>query len=367
MHNPIKQIVRQARTFVELGYRVMRGFDYQILSQYIVKINKHRDIGDVMNEVSHCLKDVLDYELFGFALKNGSKLDLWVDPRAFSDQLTGYIMREFQGQKIDYIVHNFTQDAGDHRHISDNQEAGLISYRIIEGEHSATMYILPRKKMLLHHEAIVNTIINSIGVALEKNLSIERLENAAAIDPLTGCYNRRALDTFIDNDIAYARRHRTDLSVILIDLDNFKALNDEYGHQAGDAILKAIAQLLPAQVRKSDYVARYGGEEFVLVLPDSSLYNAVQLAHKLRKAVERLVVPFSGVSLSVTASFGVASLERKRDHAALFYEADERLYQAKAGGKNSVVPSLLPCFADRSFVAKKNTTTLRRANAATTA
>jgi diguanylate cyclase (GGDEF)-like protein len=226
----------------------------------------------------------------------------------------------------------------------------LISYTVIEGNYSARLYIQPRKKMLLHHTAIINTIISSINIALDKNLSIQQLENAATIDPLTNCYNRRALDTYLENDIAYAKRHGFDLSIVMLDLDDFKLINDVYGHQAGDAVLKAISSLIPSAVRKSDYLARYGGEEFVLVLPDSTLYSAVQVAHKLREIIQNRKIHFGGKTISISASFGVASLESKQDGSSLLREADERLYKAKALGKNNVVPSLLPCFADKHFV-----------------
>jgi diguanylate cyclase (GGDEF)-like protein len=132
----------------------------------------------------------------------------------------------------------------------------------------------------------------------------------------------------------------------MFDLDNFKEINDRYGHQAGDAVLQQIAALMPGFVRKSDYLARYGGEEFVLVLRDTGLYAAVQFAHKLRKLIEERGIEHNGQRLTVTASVGVASLERKQDGASLLQEADERLYESKRLGKNTVIPSMLPFFAD---------------------
>lgn len=355
MRYSLKRMIQNAVTLMELGYRVVRGVDYQTLSQYILKINKHRDIDAILLEVSQCLKEILDYELFGFAMKNGNTLELWIDPRMYNARLRDYVVQDHKGQNIDCVVHNFEAGTTEHRHISDVSDINnLISYRVIDGAYSAKMYILPRKKMLYHHDAIVNMIINSISIALEKNLSIQQLENAAAVDPLTHCYNRRALDTFIENDIAFSKRHGVEMSIILLDIDNFKSINDHFGHQAGDEVLREIAALIPQHVRKSDYIARYGGEEFIVVLPDSTLYNAVQIAHKVRKLIERHTIRYNGSKISVTASFGVASLEQKHDHVELFHEADERLYQSKAMGKNLVVPSLMPCFADRSFVLKKN-------------
>jgi diguanylate cyclase (GGDEF)-like protein len=354
MRYSIKRFLSNARTLVDLSLRFVRGVDYLTLSQYILKINKHKDIDAILYELSRCLKDILDYELFGFALKQGNSMDLWIDPKTYSAQFKNFIVADYGGQNIDYVIHNFDNKTIENSHSSDMVDLNnLISYVVADGTYLARLYILPQKKMLLHHNAIINTIISSINIAIEKNLNIQQLENAAFIDPLTLCYNRRALDTFVENDIAYAKRNGIDLSIVMVDLDDFKRINDVYGHLAGDEVLKSIASLIFSMVRKSDYLVRYGGEEFVLVLPDSTLYSAVEVAHKIRKLIENHKVPFDGKSIAVSASFGVAALEDKQDGSYLIQEADERLYRAKSQGKNSVVPSLLPCFADKHFVSRK--------------
>lgn len=352
MSYSIRRLLNNAKTAVELGYRIVRGIDYQTLSQYILNINKHKEVDAILHEVSHCLKDILNYELFGFALMKGNSTDLWIDPRVYSEEFSTFVQRDFGGQKTDYTMRYFEKKTSEKRHNIDVIDVNsIISYKIIEGNYSARLYISPKRKMLYHHDAIIGTIINSISIALEKNLSIQQLENAAAIDPLTSCYNRRALSTVLENAAAYARRYKNDLSVIMFDMDNFKEINDVHGHLAGDTVLREIATLIPTLVRKSDYFVRYGGEEFLLVLPDTSLYHAVQLADKLRQAVSEHPIKVGDTNLIVSASFGVGSLENKQDCESLLQEADERLYKAKAMGKNIVVPSLLPCFADRKFVA----------------
>ncbi len=352
MPSTVKKLMRNTLTALEIGYRVVRGIDYQTMSQYILKINQHKDIDSILHEVSRCFKDILDYELLGFFLKDGNSSDFWVDPRLYSDQFSEFVAHDLNCQNVDFNAHYFENNPATYCRNFDVMDINkLISYKVIDGTSVARLYILPGRKMLHYHEAIISTIISSISIALEKNLNIKQLENAAAIDPLTNCYNRRALSTFIENDIAYTQRYGNSLSVIMLDMDDFKGINDRYGHQAGDAVLKEVTSLLPSLMRKSDYLARYGGEEFVLVLPDTPLYNAVQLAEKLRKALERhMILLEDRNSIAITASFGVACLENKRDGNSLLREADERLYQAKAMGKNTVVPSLLPCFADRRFV-----------------
>jgi len=201
-------------------------------------------------------------------------------------------------------------------------------------------YILPKRNARKYHGTIVNAIIGSISIALENTLNINQLKTDATVDPFTYCYNRRTLDSLITSDIFYARQYSTALSVIMIDVDNCKKINDVHGHYAGDAVLKDIRTLLPSLVRKSDYLARDGGEAFVLVLPDTTLYSSIRLAEKLRKKIEMHETRLSDKSIRVTASFGVASFENKPDGGSLLWEADERLYKAKEIGKNCIVPHL---------------------------
>lgn len=339
MRYTIRKLLGDTLTALEMGYRVLRGIDYQTMGQYILKINQHKDIDEILYEVSRCLKNILDYELMGFFLKDGNKTDFWLAPRSYSDQFSEFVARDLKCQHIDFNAHYFEKNpAMDSRNFDVKDINNLISYKVIDGTSLARLYILPRKKMLHYHEAIICTIISSVRIALENNLNIKRLENAATIDPLTNCYNRRALGTFIENDIAYSQRNGNPLSVIMIDMDNFKEVNDRYGHQAGDAVLNEITSLLPSLMRKSDYLARYGGEEFVLVLPGTPLYDAGQLAEKLREAIERHRIDLGDhKSIAITASFGVACLENKREGYNLLREADEKLYRAKLMGKNTVV------------------------------
>jgi diguanylate cyclase (GGDEF)-like protein len=349
-----KKIVNQSISALQRGYKIARGIDYRTLSGYILKINQYKDIDDILSEASKCLKDILDYELFGFVLKNGHSMDVWIDPRAHTVQFIEFLRHEFDGQIIDCTMHGFDKRPVENSHNYDaiNMDR-IVSYQVMENNFISRIYILPKRNMRYCQSTIISTIISSISIALENTLNIKQLKTAATVDPLTNCYNRRALDCFIESDIAYAQRSGNELSVIMIDMDNFKEINDVYGHHGGDAVLKDICTLLPSLVRKSDYLARYGGEEFVLVLPDTTLYNAVHLAEKLRRNIEKHEIDLGGRSITVTASFGAASLENKRDGNSLLQEADKRLYKAKSRGKNCVVPSLLPCFNDETLVPKE--------------
>jgi diguanylate cyclase (GGDEF)-like protein len=163
---------------------------------------------------------------------------------------------------------------------------------------------------------------------------MKALQHLAATDPLTGLSNRRGGERFIANEISRAKRERKPLSCVLIDLDRFKQVNDTFGHQAGDQLLRDVSDLLKRTVRAYDILVRWGGEEFLLVLPGVDRDLARILAERVRIAVEALDTHGLG---PVTLSAGVAAFDNDYDFAATLKTADRRLYQAKASGRNCVV------------------------------
>jgi diguanylate cyclase (GGDEF)-like protein len=155
---------------------------------------------------------------------------------------------------------------------------------------------------------------------------------------LTGTFNRRHLHDRLSSEAAYARRHGTPLSLILLDIDHFKQINDAYGHTAGDAALQQLAQSLLALTRKEDVLARYGGEEFALVARGIHRDEALALAERVRHSVEQQRLTTEQGTLSFTVSIGVAHSEtgEDADGQALLGAADRALYAAKDAGRNSV-------------------------------
>ncbi|MCA9632503.1 MAG: diguanylate cyclase [Myxococcales bacterium] len=168
---------------------------------------------------------------------------------------------------------------------------------------------------------------------------LERLYSSSILDPLTGAHNRRHGEERLAAEIAYAVRHRSMLSVILVDLDHFKHVNDEHGHQAGDAVLKHLATLARRELRTEDVFARYGGEEFLIIVRNVDLNGAFCAAERIRSVLERTAVSHEGKQLSATLSAGCASLECVTAPTAqeLIALADARLYEAKNRGRNQVV------------------------------
>jgi two-component system, cell cycle response regulator len=167
----------------------------------------------------------------------------------------------------------------------------------------------------------------------------ERLRHMSQTDALTGLDNRRHLNERIDEMFAHAVRLEEPFCVVMCDLDKFKSVNDTYGHQAGDEVLKQLADILRGEAREIDRVGRYGGEEFMLLLPGASLDDAVTFAERVRKRIEGNTFRFPGGTLTRTASFGVAGWPHPRIDQCddLVRTADDALYVAKETGRNKVV------------------------------
>ncbi len=161
----------------------------------------------------------------------------------------------------------------------------------------------------------------------------------AVTDGLTGLHNRRYLDTHLQTLVERARGRGRELSLLITDIDKFKAINDTHGHDAGDDVLREFAQRLRQNVRGMDLACRYGGEEFVIVMPDTSAQLALEVAERVRESVEEMAFVSGEKQLKVTTSVGVATLNRNSsdDMKDLLKQADQALYEAKNSGRNRVV------------------------------
>ena len=182
----------------------------------------------------------------------------------------------------------------------------------------------------------VEVLIAGLLQPLRNALTYREAVNASARDPLTGVNNRGRFREVMDREVELSRRHGAPLSLIMLDVDRFKSINDTHGHVVGDIALKSIASCTLSCIRDSDILFRYGGEEFCIALANTNLTGARKLAERIRRALEILVVRASGTRLHVTASFGVATLAKEDDVAHLVEKADHSLYRAKALGRNRI-------------------------------
>jgi diguanylate cyclase len=163
------------------------------------------------------------------------------------------------------------------------------------------------------------------------------LQNLVSHDALTGLYNRRFMDATLPREFARSQRDNKQIVIIMLDVDHFKKVNDQYGHPAGDEVLKALAELLKKDARKSDLICRYGGEEFVAVMPDMGADQALARAESWRKQLEEMTIACADVEIHITLSAGIAVFPgHGSEPGYVIARADEMLYQAKREGRNRV-------------------------------
>ena len=183
----------------------------------------------------------------------------------------------------------------------------------------------------------INSVIwLAINITERKNLE-EKLRELSEKDVLTGAYNRRYFTQIFDKEFSIAKRYENKLSVLLIDIDNFKEINDKYGHDGGDAVLKRFVLFCEAILRDSDLFARYGGEEFIFMLPNTPSLGAAIIAERIRANTEGLRVTFKEETIQFTISIGISLvLNTDTNSNAVLTRADTALYQAKKKGRNRI-------------------------------
>lgn len=215
--------------------------------------------------------------------------------------------------------------------------AGLFLAPLKEGDRTIgvlEMIARPGDAWFAESRGACERAASLISMAVVRALDFDAMERKASFDPLTGIANHRTLQEFLGARLNECRRTGKPLSVVMVDVDHFRAFNEEYGHSAGDTVLKKVAEVLRGAIRPYDLAARYGGEEFTLVLPGAELDEARAVAERIRLMVEDLD---TGLDLKATASFGCAVFPDAAEEAsALLKVADAALYRAKRSGRNRV-------------------------------
>jgi diguanylate cyclase len=188
-------------------------------------------------------------------------------------------------------------------------------------------------------DGVIESIFLIVQDVSELTLYERKLVETNTKDGLTGIFNRRYLDKRIGEEYLRAKRYGRDLSLIVFDIDFFKKVNDTYGHQCGDLVLKNISTNISAAIRKTDCLGRYGGEEFCCILPETGLDTALQVAERFRETIQSMEVHFNEQIVKVTISLGVSHMTKEiAKETELFTKADEALYNAKRTGRNRVLP-----------------------------
>jgi diguanylate cyclase (GGDEF)-like protein len=189
----------------------------------------------------------------------------------------------------------------------------------------------------IEQERLFDIATEELGRILALERSHQLLYQQAIRDPLTGLYNRRHMTELLRSEMEEARRFRQPLSLLALDLDRFKEINDRFGHGTGDQVLVIAAQRMAFGLRKVDRLARIGGEEFLVLCPRTDLDGAALLAERIRESIAEGPVPGLPEEQRITVSLGVATLKEGESAEAFIDRADRRLYEAKAQGRNRVV------------------------------
>jgi diguanylate cyclase len=208
---------------------------------------------------------------------------------------------------------------------------------LMQDTHTMQAEIVRSREALIEQRDSVESAQEKIRKLQEE---LYQLSEAVRVDQLTGVLNRRGLDEALVREISRAKRTGSKLSVVLLDIDNFKSLNDTYGHHVGDTALQHLAKIIQATVRPTDVASRFGGEEFVILLPDTDLEQAVTTIQRLQRSLTKQFFMGNNERLLITFSAGVALLKNDEDETTVLHRADQSMYLAKKTGKNRVMTEI---------------------------
>ncbi len=214
----------------------------------------------------------------------------------------------------------------------------LVSYQLVLHQKSLGEITLIRRTRFNNDELKqIEQVLIALLAPLNNALNYQHAINLAQHDPLTGVYNRLAMDSMITREIELSHRNNSPLSMLALDIDFFKNVNDTYGHAFGDCVLKHLTECIKQCTRTTDALFRYGGEEFNLLLNNTDSTGAVELAERIRQHIEQTPCVCDGLQVSITTSIGISTLQAADTDKTFFKRTDDALYQAKACGRNQVI------------------------------
>jgi len=307
------------------------------------------DLRAVFREITSNLKDMVDYEaldirrldagareLVSIYLRDDQQEAVHAFRYSLDEGVGGWVARHNEAQLVNDMVHDprvVTVTGTD----EDEPQASIIVPLVVRGAVTGVLSIDRHQGRVFDQSELepVKLFANLAAIAIDNASSYEEMQRQAISDGLTSIFNYRHFHETLQREVGRAGRYGETFCLLMMDLDHFKVVNDTIGHQAGDEVLRAVAGVLRACSRESDFLARYGGEEFAMILPRTYLEEAQSLAERIRAAVEELVL--DGADLHVTMSIGVAAYpESALDSDGVLGAADAALLRAKSRGRNRV-------------------------------
>jgi diguanylate cyclase (GGDEF)-like protein len=289
-----------------------------------------------INSSSERRVDLRQYAELRLQLSNSlqTTLDLSTLLDLFFDQISGTLAIDSLSYENEKLAQALDQGT-----LADNR----CDYKLLTDQDNLGHINFSRRKRFAEHELeLLEIMISSLICPLRNALMYREAVQAALRDPLTGTGNRMALENALEREVALAKRNKLPLTLVIVDIDKFKEINDQHGHAVGDIVLKNVAKQLGHSSRETDsaYRAyRFGGEEFVVVLNNTNLTGGIIVAERIRQSIEQLSTHHQNSDINATVSVGIAALSDDEVVADLFSRADRALYQAKAEGRNRVIVS----------------------------
>lgn len=257
-----------------------------------------------------------------------------IEPRSLLDGRHEMRQAGLIASRLQQLTNDVSTIVDEHRAQIDQAIQQLATSRHRDRESIAGLVMDVVSNVVDANQSLHARLTSAENLLQEQAAEIESHISLSVTDPLTGLLNRRGFDEQLQTRLAAHAKHGEAFSVLLLDLDYFKQINDQYGHMVGDRMLVAVSAALRRGLRQEDAVARYGGEEFAILLPDTTLEEGIVVAHKVNGIVARSAIEEGGIRLNVTASAGLAMITLSEDGQSLLGRADAALYAAKGAGRN---------------------------------
>ena len=324
---------------------------YEVGLSMTKELNDHEIVDGLIKQIAH-FKEIDIFLLMIFNDGSGkisvylfdSKKELLQNAEIDKDKIGKFVQMIVDNRKTIYLP-NFSDpdmfvELTKKQNYSFNKIQTCLGIPLIKGkEVIGILSVFSKKEDAFNQKQIqlLETIASQLSITFQNVKMYERMKELAIIDELTGIYNRRFFYLAANKEIDRTVRYHKNLSLILIDIDHYKDVNDHYGHIAGDKVLQRLTQVIQKELRESDIFSRYGGEEFLILLSNTEIKDAVAVAERLREKVEELQVRYNEEEISVTISLGVTQLTADRNTLQeLIAVVDQALYGAKQKGRNRV-------------------------------
>jgi len=308
------------------------------------------ELDETFTSVMGVVARVVDFSVGALAFVDGEEAELLIAQQHAVSQavvddakarLLEAIAREWKGPPLKQVRARSFQPRLPASGPEEISLGGFVSVPILTGGNLSGLLGVGGRSVLrmsAEDQALLEKVANQAHIVTENSRLVQRLKHLAGHDGLTDLFNHRQTREQLQREFERVSRYAGSLSLLMIDIDHFKQVNDGHGHPAGDLVLREVARVVKEAVRAVDIVGRYGGEEFVAILPQTDVEEARLLAERLRKAVEALAVPVGNASVHVTISTGIASYPAPNVDTSdeLIREADRALYRAKQDGRNRV-------------------------------